>query len=162
MSNDLTIRPATSDEDCKTIMRLLIGMYDEVGRAPIDPNKGFIEIYSVVHEQAAFMVFDGENLVATCGLIQPEGGLWYSESTYITERWFYVRPEYRDAGEAVALLFEAARQLSDDTGLLVLLTVFNFKRSRPRSPLARVAEKFAYRPAGSILSIQPRESTDVR
>ncbi len=146
-------RMAESDEDAKVIGRLvLIDMYREVGRAPLNPDKAFMAIYDCAKAGRAAMIFDGEELIGSLGLVVTD--FWYSDQPELVEQWAYILPDYRD-GEAGRALFSAARLMAHRMGFpRVTLIVFNKKRSKAKSKLAVIGEQFDFRPAGSAVILE--------
>jgi len=146
-------RMAESDEDAKAIGRLVIlEMYREVGRAPLNPDKAFINIYDCVKRGNAAMIFNDEELVGSLGLVITD--FWYSDEPQLVEQWAYISPDYRD-GEAGRALFSAARLIAHRKGFPhVTMIVFNKKRSKAKSKLAVIGEQFDFRPAGSAVILE--------
>jgi GNAT superfamily N-acetyltransferase len=167
MTETLTIRPADSDEDCKRIFLFLCDhMLLEVARATIDPNKAFIDLYSVVNEHAAFIVEneDGE-IVASAGIVEMTGGLWYGiPERYLTEKWFFVRKDYRNTGRALSLMLKEVRDLADHLEAPAYLMIWNPEKARSPARTKRetfpvVGYKLAYTPAGRMIVVQPPRGT---
>ncbi len=151
----LISRPATTAMDAALIFTHLLPMHAEVGRAPLDHKKMLANVAHSVMRHAAYVVEDvsGDEprIIASMGLIELD--YWYSQDSYLSEVWFYVHPDYRD-GEAARLLLAEARQLSERTGLSVMLVAFSEKRQRPRNGLERIATQVSFAPAGAIFAVQ--------
>lgn len=144
---------AETDDDAKAIGRLvLLDMYAEVGRAPLNANKAFGAIYTCVKEGNAAMIFDGERLVGTLGLVINE--FWYSDEPQLVEQWAYLAPDYR-GGDAGRALFSAARMIAHRLGFPhVTMIVFNARRARATTALAKIGEMFDFRPAGALITLE--------
>ena len=114
----LVSRPATL-EDCEKIAILLAAMYQEVGRAALNPQKAWAEIIDTVQNGACYVVEHQDLLVACIGMTYRPGGLFYSDAPWFIDKFFYVRPEYRpeslDASAFTKLLGEV-QNLVDSTG----------------------------------------------
>lgn len=154
MAFKLTTRPAETDEDAKAIFRVLIKMHEEVGRAPLNPNKAFIQVYDIVKSQAAFVVEKNGEIVATAGLFLAD--FWYSDSELFVDKWVYVLPEHRDSQTAFLMLLGEIQKLCDATGIMAKILVFNEKRAKRASGLVADASLLAYYPAGDVVSVHPR------
>lgn len=160
--NELSLRFAEGDEDCRSILRLLIEMHKEVGRTGINFTKGCCEIDRVVKEKFAIIIWDGDKAIGSAGII--EVSAWYSDDadSHLTERWFYVLPEYRRSSKAFEIMFDEIRQFATEVKLPAMLTIFNPDGPRDCDRLATdgmrarfVAEKFFFQPAGAILEVIP-------
>lgn len=149
-------RFAESDIDARALAPLLlIDQYREVGRARLDPDKAFISIYTRVKEKRACMIFDGETLVGSVGLMKTD--YWYSDDPQLVEQWAYVDRRYR-GGEAMRCIFDFARHVAERDGFpAVHMIVFNPQRAKARSPIAHYGEQFGFRPAGAVITIEAAE-----
>lgn len=157
MARDLQTRfPSAEQADCEAIFKFLIPMYHEVGRIEGDAATCMGAIYATVRDDFVFLVMDGAEIVASAGLVQVPA--WYTKGAQIwTERWFYVAQDHRDDPAIAAAMFGEVQHLVDATGTMALITVFNKKRfvRGHRTVWGQVGEKFAIRPAGSVIAIQP-------
>jgi len=154
----LTSRPALTDDDARRLFLALVPMHAEVGRAPMNPDKAFVWVYSAIKDGAVYVVeTEAGAIVGSVGLLEADMG--YSDTTYLRERWFYIAPGYRD-GRALRLLLGEVKRLVDDTGLMAMVKVFNERRfgKADASQIAKVARDLCYYPAGDILEIEPRGS----
>jgi hypothetical protein len=152
----LSCRPATTDDDAKAIFVLLLEMAKEVARTHIEYNKGFVEIYRIVKEQAAYVVEDGTGLaVASVGLTLHESGPWYgSDVPFYSEQWFYVLPALR-GGQAIGMLEAEIKALVDATGHPAYVKYFNPSSLASTRRKVPVGEERAYIPAGRIVRFAP-------
>lgn len=114
----------------KAIHAFLLVVAGPVLLAPVDPVKSITEIHRVVTEEAAFMAFRGEEFIGTIGIVMADW--WYSQDGFLTDRWCFVLPEYRNRGVFDALIAEADL-LAGASGVRF---VFNGKAARrsPRTP----------------------------
>lgn len=149
-------RLASSDDDARVIAPLvLIDMYREVGRGKINPNKAFVAMYACIQDRKVAMIFHGDTLVGTLGLVEMD--FWYSDDLQLVEQWAYIHPPYR-GGPAMRCMFEAARDIALDSGHeQVNMIIFNKERAKARSPIAHIGEQFGFRPAGAVISVEAAE-----
>lgn len=164
MPSNITVRYADTRteeamrEDSRTIFKLAIQNYHETGFpeqiAPFDPVKCLQSIYETVRDGFVLLAFDGDRLVG--GLGCAEWSIWYSQATMLSERFFFILPEYRD-GDVLKGLLEEAKAVADDLGIAISLTIANTqKRNRPpRNGLQRVASQLTYFPQGNQYMILP-------
>jgi hypothetical protein len=89
-------------DDALAIFNLLVLMHDEVGRHPLNHQKAFREICLCIEHGAAYMVYRGEELVASSGFRQAVP--WYSDETLFSDQWFYVRKDCRGDSRALRAL----------------------------------------------------------
>lgn len=162
--NRLTSRPAITDEDAKRVFQALVACHREVGRDTGDPNKAFMEVYHSVKNEAVFIVEnDAGEIVATCAIYEEPGGFFYGNLPYLNEKWFWVREDERPEdglhAEALKMLLADVRDLCNRTGMPALIRIFNFKRAKARTPLARIAEDFCYYPAGAVVQVSPKRAS---
>jgi len=157
--SELTSRPATQ-EDEEAIAKLLLCMYQEVGRCPLNPQKACTEIVETVRNHACFIVEHNGLIVASVGIAPLYGGLFYSDSPWLIDKWFYVMPSYRpeslDAG-AFSLLLNEVKNLCDRAQIPCFLRIFNDKRVRVRDDIDRIGHVFCCFPAGVTMEIHPEE-----
>lgn len=71
----------------------------------VNPDKAINEICRVAKEEAALMVFAGNILVGTMGLIKAD--LWYGDGGMLVNRWFFVLPGVKHMGVGALLQIEA-------------------------------------------------------
>lgn len=152
--SDLSIRPARQDEsDVKAIFALLTGMFEEQTMFALDGNKALAEIYRICGEEAAWVVFDGDKLVASCGLV--EAGFWYSEEPSLVSRWLFVAPDYRPDGKCWEMILTEIKTLSTAIGFAALIDIFNPARSRTPKHVSLVASRMGFYPKGAWLRVDP-------
>jgi len=89
--------------------------------------KSLNEVARVARSGAALMVFVGDHLVGTMGLIAPDW--WYGDERFLTDRWHFVLPEY-DGTEASQALVQEAERVAKEAGL----DFFHQGRARERRP----------------------------
>jgi hypothetical protein len=153
--SEVTSRPATSDEDCKTVFRLLLEMHKEVARHKINPNKAFAEVYVCVKEAAAYIVeLDGVP-VATAGF--QIGNPWFSDEELFSDQWFYVLKEHRNDSRILKALLTEVRELANSTGAAVQFKLYDPARPS-KSKSSAIAEDFYFKPVGKLHRTEPSTS----
>lgn len=73
------------------------------------------------------MLFDGEVLVGTMGLVRPTW--WYGDGEFLTDRWHFVLPDY-DGTAGSQMLLDEAIEIARGAGL----EFFHQGRARERRP----------------------------
>ena len=154
MESNIRWRYAESDDDAKMLAEFfMIDIWKEVGRAPMNPDKMFKAIYQCVQDKGAAMIFDGDDLIGSIGMI--EVLFWYSDEPQFCELWAYVKPEMRGYPATARAVFSAARKITFARGFNhATMVVFNKSRSRARDGFAKIGEQFAFRPAGALINIE--------
>jgi hypothetical protein len=154
---ELTSRPATQADE-EAIAKLLLCMYEEVGRAPLNVAKALHEVADTVRNHACFIVEHNGLVVGSAGINPLIGGLFYSDAPFLIDKWFYVarpyRPENLDAA-AFKLLLAEIKHLVDTVGIPCFVRVFNEKRVRVRDSLDAIGRAYACYPAGANIEIHP-------
>lgn len=95
------IRYAESEVDAVAIHRFLLTVAGPVLRCEVDIVKSLMEVLRVVQQEAALMLFLGDELVGTMGIMKVTW--WYGAGEFMTDRWHFALPD-QDGG---ALLDEA-------------------------------------------------------
>ena len=160
MTGELTSRPATQ-EDEEAIAKLLLCMYQEVGRCPLNPQKAFAEIVDTVRNHACFVVEHNGLIVGVVGISPLHGGLFYSDAPWLIDKFIYVQPQYRPENLdacAFKLLLAEVHRLVNATQIPCFLRVFNEKRTRVRDGMDVIGRVYACYPAGVIVEIHPEQS----
>lgn len=154
MDHDIRWRYAENDDDAKALAQFfMLDIWKEVGRAPMNPDKMFLSIYQCVQDRGVAMIFDGDDLIGSIGLVEMD--FWYSDEPQFVEQWAYVRPEYRGYPDTARALFSAARKITFDRGFShATMIVFNKSRARARDGFARIGEQFDFRPAGAVITLE--------
>ncbi len=160
----LTIRPSTTQDDCHAMFGFLVKyMLEEVGRAEFDADKTFNELCRIANEEVAWIVEDDDGeIVASCGLIEAIGGHWYGvNESFLTERWLFVRKDYRRDSRALKLILEELQQLCNHVNLAAYVLIFDpsknaHARISDRAGYSTVAYKLAFEPAGRMISVHPK------
>lgn len=144
-------RKAQTDDDARALgPLLLVDMYQEVGRCELDPNKAFANIYACVKAGDAAMIFKGNTLIGSLGLVETK--FWYSSELQCVEQWAYIVPQFRSSS-ALRCMFAAARSIAAERGYdSVYMLIFDPK-TKGTSELSRVGERFDFRPAGSVIRL---------
>jgi hypothetical protein len=155
----ITIRPAMADVDAKLIFMFLAAtMYPELANGvELDPGKALWEIYQVCANGAAYLVEEDDVTIASMGLIKVP--YWFSKQEFLTELWFYVRPDKRD-GPAFKMLIKEARTMADMTDMEVKLHYGTAKTRAIHTPLEREAVEFEFWPKRELLNLTPRSKVE--
>jgi hypothetical protein len=154
---ELTSRPATQDDE-QAIARLLLCMYEEVGRCPLNPQKAALEIVDTVRNHACFIVEHNGAIIGSAGITPLPGGLFYSDSPWLIDKWFYIMPAYRPSSldaNAFSMLLNDIKDLCSRTGIPCFIRVFNDKRVRARDDVDRIGRVFCCYPAGATIEVHP-------
>jgi GNAT superfamily N-acetyltransferase len=140
---------ASTDDDCRQITALLTRMHAEVGRAPKNFGRAVREIDRVVHEECAMIVYDDDEPIGSAGIISYAP--WYADEDehHLTERWFYVLPDYRGTGRPFRLLFDEIGKLCADLGMRAEICIFNPHASR--SGMRIRSDRYFVTAAGSVV-----------
>ena len=165
MSSNITVRYAdrSSEEamraDTRAISKLMVMNYRESGitehLAPFDPTRCLQSIYETIRDGRVVLAFDGDELIGGLGLV--EFTIWYSSKTMLSERFFFIRPEYRQ-GEALRLILREARAIAAASDVALTLTIANaHKRRPPRNGLERIGDVLSFFPRGSAYVVAPAE-----
>lgn len=67
---------------------------------------------------------DNGRFVASIGL--HEDAPWYSNKTFLTDGWFYVRPEYRKQNVGTVLV-EVAKDFAAERGMTLMIGIFHME-----------------------------------
>lgn len=153
----LEVRLAETKEDAEAVFSLYRQMHAEgcVPPSAFHALKTMTNVMRLVSGPGScvLMAMDGDDVAGVLSLY--EEAYWWSEDRHITDKGLYVRPEWRDGG-ALDLLLNAAKNLSDDTGLPVYLTIFNARRRRGgRSGWERVGATLGYINHGATIAHFP-------
>lgn len=105
--SEVVIRYAQTDADVQAIHRFLLVVAQDAMRAPVDPLKSLIEVIRVTKDEVALMAIYNGVLVGTMGIICPEW--WYADGRFMTDRWHFVLPAFRNGVVNEELMAEALR-----------------------------------------------------
>lgn len=113
------IRFGTNNEDAVETFRFLHEVSAAILHAPVDVEATIAEILYIIDHGAPIMAYlDGE-LVGLLGLRQVNW--WYNpKHSFLTDRWFFVRPGHKFGGCATTLLAEA-QAMANSSGLKVII-----------------------------------------
>lgn len=104
---EITIRYATTDEDCVEIHKFLCVISQPVLLAPIDAQDSINEVLRVRDGGAAIMAEANGHLVGSLGIIAVSW--WYNtKAEFLTNRWLFVYPQFHHTGVGAKLLAEAS------------------------------------------------------
>jgi hypothetical protein len=142
---DLVLRYASSDEDVIAIHGFLCVVALPNLVAPIDPKKSALEVWRVVNNECALMAMQGNVLVGTLGIIQPD--FWWGNGHFFAGRWFFALPGTNAGG----LLLREGIKIAKDAGLE--LHIFDEKKER-----YRIFNRNPKRDAAAPSVLTPRET----
>lgn len=108
------IRFAESEQDICAIHAFLLIVAKPALHDKVNFMKSLEEVARVVRKEAALMLFEGEVLVGTMGLIRPTW--WYGDGQFLTDRWHFVLPSH-DGTEASQMLMDEAERIAIGAGL---------------------------------------------
>ena len=113
-AGEIRVERSGSDQaSFEAVFGLLLELHRAVGIAPLNPDKTAKTCYHVLCEGMTFVAWSehGEP-VGTLGLVEAE--LYYADVTYLQDKWFYVKSEWR--GRAGVKLLLAAREECERLG----------------------------------------------
>lgn len=99
---DTTIRYASTDDEVIAIHKFLCVVSHGTLPGKLDPIKSMHEVWRVANQDVALMAMQGDVMVGTLGLINPE--FWWGDLKFLVNRWFFCLPGY---GAGRLLLAEA-------------------------------------------------------
>lgn len=155
----LEVRLAEGEADAIAAFKAYQQMHAE-GCVPgaFDPLKTLTNVLRFIKGPGSvvLLAMDGDTLAGVLTLA--ESSYWYNQTDkWLCDKGLYVLPEHRN-GEAFALLLDAAKSISDDTGLAVFIFINNGNRKRGgRSPWERVGLTLGYENRGAILAHSPEK-----
>tara|TARA_R110000822_G_scaffold92983_7_gene214279 strand:+ start:1272 stop:1760 length:489 start_codon:yes stop_codon:yes gene_type:complete len=122
-------RAVSSFEASARLFGFILPMAREVAQAPVDDEKAFIAACSVIEQGHTFVAWDEGEIIGSLGLVKV--AYWYGdgESSFLLDRWLYVRPDRRFGSVGVKLL-RAGRE----EGKLLNLNTFVVVANPDRTP----------------------------
>lgn len=123
-------------------------MHPENGVGRINPAKARARIELCITEGVVLLVKDGQEIAATAALYEAEGW-WWSDDTYLTDCWNFVRKPYRRTRAAFILMqgiVDLARRAMPSPTLIGMTSKAD--QERKDRFFARYAE-----PAGTIYRV---------
>lgn len=116
---NVIIRYASTDDDVIAIHQFLLMVAGPNLHAPLNNAKTIREIWRIAREDVALMAVIDNHLVGSLGLVRPTW--WYSDDSFLTDRWNHVLPQYRGMGVG-AMLEEEALRIADASEVKLLIT----------------------------------------
>jgi hypothetical protein len=113
-ASDAFIEYAQTDDHAMAIHRFLLVVAREAMIGKVDHQKSAAEVWRVMVDEAALMLIHDGKMVGTMGLIVPDW--WYSNDRFMTDRWHFVLPAYKNTDHA-KLLKQEALKLAAAAGL---------------------------------------------
>lgn len=130
----------------REVFDLCLGEYREVGYVPINPEKVARSLYEIIDAGMTFIARDAEGkAIGTLGLI--ELGYWYSDETYLHDKFWFVRPEARPTGAGLGLL-KAAKDEAQRRGKILFIGVKNPTRQWKNRTMMLESQDAGYVPFG--------------
>lgn len=108
------IEYAATDDHAIAIHRFLLVVAQEAMVGAVDAQKSAAEVWRVVNDECALMLVHDNRLVGTMGVIAADW--WYSADRFMTDRWHFVLPAYKNTPHA-ALLMQEALAIAKAAGL---------------------------------------------
>ena len=96
---------AEAKDHAIAIHRFLMVVAQDAMVGEVDPVKSLAEVMRVVEKEAALVLIHDGRMVGTMGIIAADW--WYSADRFMTDRWHFVLPEYKNTPHAALLLQEA-------------------------------------------------------
>lgn len=139
------------------VFRLMIALHADGGYAPLDTDKTAKAVYHALNEGMTFLArAPGGEAVGIIALL--EFSFWYSDVTFLDDRAFYVRPDYRVRpgfeGPSVGVaLLRAARDEGQARNKLTFVTVTNPDRKAKAGHVAVAGHRLGFVPLGYTLQL---------
>lgn len=117
----VTVRIATpQDED--VILLLLLDMATENSKYPVSVQKTLNHIRHVIHTGCVAIAESGGEIIGSAG-VHPQSP-WHTNSTFLGDSWFYVKPTNR-ASRAAVMLKKTMFDFAQSVGMDLVLAVFS-------------------------------------
>lgn len=130
----------------REVFDLCLGEYREVGYVPINPEKLARTLYEIIDEGMTFLARDAEGrAIGTIGLI--ELGYWYSDETYLHDKFWFVVPDSRPTGAGLALM-KAAKEEAQRRGKILFIGVKNPNRQSKNRTMMLESQDAGFVPFG--------------
>lgn len=148
-------------EAFEEIWPLLRGLHTSVGIAPLNPEKCRREFLSFMQEGITLVARSesGEVIGFVC-LVQ--GGLYYSDETYLVDKGIYVKPEHRGAVGMQLLLAVRTEAVKRNTFALVWDTNPSSRRNRGGGlegiENGEILQRLGFFSAGYLVRIQGKRA----
>lgn len=140
----------TSETSFVEVFEMLLALHAEGGYAPLDGDKAMTACYTMLKDGMTFVAKIEGNPVGV--LVLGERKFWYSESSFLQEVAFFVRPEYRGGMVGIKLM-RAAKALADVKGKICFITVNNPDRRTKKTTASIACQVAGYVPLGFTMKI---------
>lgn len=142
---DFTIEKAKVDQESfADIFELAVLLQMEAGIFPLDRRTAAENVYHTISENMTFVARDNTGrAIGTIGLEEVQ--VFYSKETILWDKWFYVRPEYRNGIIGKELLRSASAE-GEKRGKITIATISNPDRQRRNKRMAQFAQDIGYIP----------------
>jgi hypothetical protein len=102
-----SLRFAEGDQDICLIHQFLLIVAQPALRCKVNFLKSLEEVARIARSGAALMLFEGDVLIGTMGLMSATW--WYGDGEFLTDRWHFVLPSHDGTAAAQSLIDEAVR-----------------------------------------------------
>lgn len=113
------VRVAQPDET-DAVFENLLPMHKETAVASLNKTKAYEEVDRLVKQGSVIVSEDSGGIRGSIGLYMPQW--WYSDDTFLSDRWFFVHPAHRKGGHASRLI-DGAKMAADALGVPLVLGV---------------------------------------
>jgi hypothetical protein len=153
---EISIERLPADEGSfSLVFEMMLELYAVVGVAPLNSEKYAKGVWGVMQEGMTFLARDAAgNAVGTIGLIETR--FWYSDWTYLQDKWFYVRPSFR--GHAGLALLRAVRKEAEEKDRIAYVWNTNPDRKQKALPFGVEAQRLGFVPFGFMTRVSKKSS----
>jgi len=155
---EFTIARATADErDFDDVCDLMLELHREGGYAVLNGQKMANSIFGALEEGMTFLArSEAGEPIGVIAMI--EFAFWYSDETFLEDRAFYVRPQYRVRpgfqGKSVGVeLLRAVRDEGQARNKITFVTVANPDRKPKRTAMSMAGQRLGFVPIGYTLKL---------
>lgn len=148
----LTIEKSGTDErSFNDVFTLMLALHRAGGFAPLDVNKSAEHVYQALTDEATFLArIDGKPVGALSMVDIP---FWYSRSTFLQDKGFFVAPEHR-RGQVGGALMQAVREEAQHRGRIAMVTVTNPDRRPKKTSMSLESQIAGFVPLGYTIKLK--------
>lgn len=140
-------------ETVKEVFKFILPMAREVAQTHVDVERAFKNAALVMEQGHTFVARNGDGeIVGSLGLL--EANYWYGteDSTFLLDRWFYVRPTDR-FGDIGVKLMRHARAEADRMGINAFIVVANPDRTPKQNAAAAYSVIAGFAPFTHVMKL---------